>query len=122
MDFSFPQVYEALAAAFPEREAIVFRERRLRYADFVTLSRSRTMGPTCSELELYPIVHEIYRQARTRRTPIRLLGIALSNLGHFDEQLSLFDGGERLHRAVDAIRARFGFDSLHLATSTSRTR
>ena len=39
MDFSFPQVYEALAAAIPEREAIVFRDRRLSYARFVERSR-----------------------------------------------------------------------------------
>jgi fatty-acyl-CoA synthase len=39
LDFSFPQVYEALAAALPGRQAIVFRERRLTFADFVGRSR-----------------------------------------------------------------------------------
>ena len=28
---------------------------KLRYADFHTLTRSRTLAPTCSELELYPV-------------------------------------------------------------------
>jgi fatty-acyl-CoA synthase len=39
LDFSFPEVYEALAAALPDREAIVFRERRLGYGAFVERSR-----------------------------------------------------------------------------------
>ncbi len=39
MDFSFPQVYEALAEAIPEREAVVFRDRRLSFAAFVERSR-----------------------------------------------------------------------------------
>ena len=32
---------------------------KLRYADFHTLTRSRTLAPTSSELELYPIVKEM---------------------------------------------------------------
>jgi DNA polymerase-4 len=96
---------------------------KLRYADFQTLSRSRTITPTSSELELFPVVHELYRRARTRRRAIRLLGVALSNLGPYDEQLRLFDDDdETLHRAVDALRKRYGFDAMHLARSTTRDR
>ena len=39
MEFSFPDVWEALAAAVPEREAVVFRDRRLSFAAFVERSR-----------------------------------------------------------------------------------
>jgi DNA polymerase IV len=91
---------------------------KLRYADFETLQRSRTITPTCSELELYPVLYELFATARTRRTPIRLLGVCLSNLRRWDEQLSLFDGTEPLHRAVDDIRRRFGYDSLRIAQAT----
>ncbi len=45
-----------------------------------TLQRSRSITPTCSELELYPVIRDLFDQARTRRTAIRLLGICLSNL------------------------------------------
>jgi hypothetical protein len=31
------------------------------------------------------------------------------------EQLSLFDHTESLHRAVDGVRARFGYDALRIA-------
>ena len=86
------------------------------------MSRPRKRA-TSSELELYPIVKEIYEGARTRTTPIRLLGIALSNLGFYDEQLTLFDDDhERLHDAVDEIRGRWGFDAVRLATAVPAPR
>jgi DNA polymerase-4 len=88
---------------------------KLRYADFQTLQRSRTITPTCSELELYPVIRDIFDRARKRRTAIRLLGICLSNLRPYDQQLSLFDQSEPLYRAVDGIRKRFGYDALRVA-------
>ena len=88
---------------------------KLRYADFQTIQRSRTITPTCSELELYPVVHELFERARTRRTAIRLLGVCLSNLRPAGRQLCLFDRGEPLHRAVDSVRQRYGYDALRIA-------
>jgi DNA polymerase-4 len=88
---------------------------KLRYADFHTLTRSRTLCATSSELELYPVVKEMLAQARTRPLPVRLLGLQLSNLGVF-EQLSLFDQHERVSAAVDGIRQRYGFSMVTLAT------
>jgi DNA polymerase-4 len=93
---------------------------KLRYADFQTLLRSRTITPTCSELELYPVIRDLFDRARTRRTAIRLLGICLSNLRPYDEQLCLFDQIEPLHRAVDDIRERFGYEALRMAMAESR--
>jgi len=92
---------------------------KLRYADFQTLQRSRTLTPTCSELELYPVIRELFRRARTRRTAIRLLGIRLSNLRRQGAQLNLFDRGDPLHCAVDRVRQRYGYDSLRLALGDS---
>ena len=88
---------------------------KLRYADFQTLQRSRTLTPTCSELEVYPVVRELFERARTRRTAIRLLGVGLSNLQPSERQLSLFDPSAPLHRAMDGIRKRYGYDSLRIA-------
>jgi len=89
---------------------------KLRYADFQTLTRSQTTMATHSELELYPVVKEMFMAARTRPLPIRLLGVQLSNLGMF-EQLPLFDRNERVGAVVDRIRARFGFTKVSLATA-----
>ncbi len=93
---------------------------KLRYADFVTLSRSRTIRPTASEQELYPVICELYRRARTRPLRLRLLGVALSNLGEVDQQRCLFGDDTELRSTVDDIRARYGFDSLRLATASRR--
>jgi DNA polymerase IV len=93
---------------------------KLRYADFHTLTRSRTLSPTDSELELYPVVKEMLTSARTRSLPLRLLGLQLSNLGAF-EQLSLFDLHERVGAVVDEIRARYGFSVVTLATQLGGT-
>jgi DNA polymerase-4 len=94
---------------------------KLRYTDFQTLSRARSITPTNDELALYRIVLELYREARTRPLPIRLLGIALAKLRLDDVQLALFDRGERV-RAVDKVRDKFGYDAVHLASTLARDR
>ncbi len=127
-DIRDPSCIEAMLCSLCERVCWRARKRgvkartvtlKLRYADFQTLSRSRTMTPTCSELELYPVVRDLFVRARQRRTAIRLLGICLSNLRAYDEQLPLFDQGERLHRTVDGIRKRYGYEALRIALSES---
>jgi DNA polymerase-4 len=130
-DVRDPSCIESMLCSLSERVCWRARKRgmkartvtlKLRYADFQTLLRSRTITPTCSELELYPVVRELYDRARTRRTAIRLLGICLSNLRPAEQQLSLFDGGEPLHRAMDGIRQRFGYESLGIALAASRVK
>jgi DNA polymerase-4 len=88
---------------------------KLRYSDFHTLTRARTLFPTSSELELYPVVKELLTLARTRSLPVRLLGIQLSNLGIF-EQLPLFDQPDKIGAVVDDIRERYGFSMIGLGT------
>jgi DNA polymerase-4 len=95
---------------------------KLRYADFETLLRSRTVTPTSSELELYPVVRDLFARARTRRTAIRLLGLCLSGLRPAGVQLSLFDTSTPLHRAVDGVRERYGYDAVGIALAGARKR
>jgi DNA polymerase-4 len=123
-DVRDPECIASMLCSLCERVCFRARKRgvkartvslKLRYADFQTLTRARTITPTCSELELYPVIRDLFAAARTRRAPIRLLGICLSNLRSYDEQLCLFDGNEPLHRAVDGIRKRFGYDALRIA-------
>lgn len=90
---------------------------KLRYTDFRTISRARTITPTSDDFELHRIVVEIYREAREGTLPIRLLGIQVSKLRLAAAQLSLFDGDERRGEAVDTIRDRFGYHAVHLASS-----
>ena len=129
-DVTDPASIEAVLCGLCERVCWRARKRhvkartitlKLRYADFHTLTRSHTTMATNSELELYPIVKEMFAAARTRPLPIRLLGMQLSNLGVF-EQLSLFDRNERVGAVVDTIRQRFGFETVSLATAQRHER
>ncbi len=129
-DVGDSRVIEAMLSGLCERVCWRARKRgikartvtlKLRYADFHTITRARTITPTCSELELYPVIQEIFEAAYTRRLPVRLLGIALSNLGLFDDQLELFQTGQpELHGAMDQIREKFGFDAIRLAPNKKR--
>ena len=131
-DVSDPRGIERMLSSLCQRVCWRARKRgvrartvtlRLRYADFHTITRSRTITPTHSERTLYPIIVDIYRRARTRQLPIRLLGIGLSNLDQPSAQLGLFEGGdERLLGAVDAIRKRYGYEAMEMAHSISAPR
>src|SRR5512138_3888217 len=83
-DVSDAAVIQSVLCGLCERVCWRARKRRikartvtlkLRYADFHTLTRSRTLAPTSSELELYPVLEEMLATARTRSLPIRLLGL-----------------------------------------------
>jgi DNA polymerase-4 len=128
-DVSDPASIESVLCGLCERVCWRARKRgikartvslKLRYADFHTLTRARTLFPTSSELELYPVVRDLFVQARTRALPIRLLGIQLSNLGVF-EQLPLFDGPEKVGSVIDGIRSRYGFSMISLGTRLGGT-
>ena len=127
-DVRDPACIEAMLCSLCERVCFRARKRgvkartvtlKLRYADFETLQRSQTITATCSELELFAVVERLFKQARKRRTAIRLLGIRLSNLEPVDLQLSLFDH-EKLHQTMDGIRKRYGYDALRIALGDSR--
>ncbi len=95
---------------------------RLRYSDFDTITRSRTITPTSVDVDVHRAVRWLYRRARTRPLSIRLLGVALSNLSLEEPQLRLrsFEADDRRGRTVDAVREKFGYDAVHLATTLPR--
>jgi DNA polymerase-4 len=97
---------------------------RLRYVDFETIARSRMITPTNVDVEVHRAVLALYRRARSRPLAVRLLGIALSKLSLEGPQLELptMDGGARRARTVDAVREKYGYDSVHFATTTERKR
>jgi DNA polymerase-4 len=97
---------------------------RLRYADFDTITRSSTIAPSNVDVEIHRAALALYRRARTRRLRVRLLGVALSKLSLEGPQLELptMDGGARRARMVDAVREKYGYDAVHLATTVDRGR
>ena len=98
---------------------------KVRDSDFKTRSRARTT-PQSLETDgtLFTLARELLRELRTvRRTPVRLLGVGLTNFttGTDPEQLGMFDEedegleterGRMLGKAVDSLRERFGDHSI----------
>jgi len=91
---------------------------KIRYEDFETLDRSRTLPqPNNRDDALYSVADDLMKKAITRRVGIRLIGVGLSNLTPCFHQVNLFDEGawlkgRRRLEAVDKTRRRFGFDSV----------
>ncbi len=86
---------------------------KLRYSDFVTITRARTIRPTDDDKIVYDTAAELFRKSYTRRVSIRLVGIHLSKLNHFGEQEVLFEDEDivrkRMLRAIMKIRDKYGY-------------
>jgi DNA polymerase-4 len=98
----------------------------IRYAGFDTYTRSRTMQePVHLDADIQRVFQLLFEQHRNKKRKIRLLGTALSNLTHGGEQLDLLDAGrreklEKLTRAADGLRDRFGFGKIQFGGSLKR--
>ncbi len=99
---------------------------KLRFADFHTLTRSRTRSPTCDEAVVLEVVRALYRRARGERAlPVRLVGVRLTHLERPAPQLALpfHAPAPGVDRAIDDVRRRFGYDAIRLgATPTAGAR
>jgi len=95
----------------------------IRYAGFDTYTRAKTLGePTQLDADIFAAFQNLFRQHRDHRRKIRLLGVSLSGLAHGAEQLDLLSAErraklERLTRATDLLRDRFGFGSVQFGGS-----
>ena len=104
----------------------------IRYAGFDTYTRSKTLGePIQFDSDAFAIFLSLFREHRDTRRKVRLLGVALSSFTHGNGQLDLLDAQrhaklDRLTRAADSLRDRFGFDKIQfggsLRTETSKPR
>jgi DNA polymerase IV len=98
----------------------------IRYAGFDTYTRSRTMPePVHLDADIQRVFLSLFEEHRNKKRKIRLLGTALSNLTHGGEQLDLLDAArreklEKLTRAADGLRDRFGFEKLQFGGSLKR--
>ena len=91
----------------------------IRSNDFRNKSHQRQLDlPTDVTSEAYEIAVGLFTELWDRQTPLRLLGISLTNLiREEDAQMSLFNDGSRekarkLDRAVDAIRGKYGSEAI----------
>jgi DNA polymerase-4 len=96
---------------------------KLRYATFKTLTRDVTLDePTHLDSVIFENVLRLFDRAWNRKQKIRLLGVRASNLekGVFQRGLLEAPQREKLDRvlkAADKVRDRFGFDAVKLARS-----
>jgi DNA polymerase-4 len=98
----------------------------IRYAGFDTYTRSQTMPePAYLDADIQRVFLSLFEEHRNKKRKIRLLGTALSNLTHGGEQLNLLDAArreklEKLTRAADDLRNRFGFGKIQFGGSLKR--
>ena len=87
---------------------------KLRYADFRTITRLRTLpAASDNDTEIYEVARDLLARLRLGRMPVRLVGVSMSNLAGEGAPLQLRLGEDGAAwaaavRAADAVRARFG--------------
>ncbi len=103
-------------------------------SDGMEAERGTTLArPTDVDFDLYPVARALLARAWTRRVRVRRLAVRMDRPAAPDPQLGLFDapadgnaagavslrrpdGARRdLARAVDRVRARFAWDTIHVA-------
>ena len=95
---------------------------KLRYADFTTLTRRRTLtNPTQDEMMFYEVARQLLAVEKIEGKRIRLIGIGGSNLVAPEVQPDLFERKDakraRLSKAVDELRGKLGAGSIKRGTS-----
>ena len=93
---------------------------KVRFADFSTINRSKTMAlPIDGTHEIYEVVKGLYEALRIERARLRLVGVSLENLSSSaPEQMVLGareSGWRQADGAIDRARARFGAGSVRPA-------
>lgn len=91
---------------------------KLRYSDFTTLTRAKTLSePTSVDRRVGDTARALFRRVWNAGERVRLLGVGVSDLQPEPGQANLFDDGrwQRTLEAVDDLRRRFGPDAVALA-------
>ncbi|MFT7518374.1 MAG: DNA polymerase-4 [Kiritimatiellia bacterium] len=93
---------------------------KIRFSDFHTISRGRTVSPTHAEADVLALTRDLLDLAWTRGRPLRLLGVCLSNLVGQERQLRLplgVDSTPDVGGAIDAVRLKFGYDAIRMGST-----
>ena len=91
---------------------------KLRYADFTTITRRHTLPQTSdTDQTIFDTGLKLLKKALSQeKQPIRLIGIGVSSLTEPGRQLDMLDASsqrqERLNKAIDRIRQKYGFTAI----------
>jgi DNA polymerase IV len=91
---------------------------KIRYRDFTTTSKQTTIDYTLRDDELIATAKDLFHKLYKTGTPVRLLGVRLSELTNNAVQTNLFeDAGKKneLYKAIDDVKNRFGKAALKKA-------
>jgi len=91
---------------------------KLRYSDFTTLTRDRSVEEINGDPEIFRVASDLLRQNFDLTRKLRLIGIRLSSLVEIEQlELDLVGRGSKdrdILTAVDKLRKRFGDDVISL--------
>jgi DNA polymerase IV len=97
----------------------------LRFSNFVTITRSESL-PDASDLDsvFLAIIRKLFSRAWDGKADLRLVGVALSSFSGGPQQFDLLDPErreklERLAKAADRLRDKFGFSKVQFGGSIS---
>ena len=95
----------------------------VRFANFTTITRSHTLAePSDLDTVFLKAVRELFQHAWNGKALLRLVGVALTSFSAGSAQYDLLDPErgeklERLARATDKLRDRFGFSKVQFGGS-----
>jgi DNA polymerase-4 len=84
---------------------------KIRYGDFTTFSKQTTIDYTLRDDELITVAKELFHKLYEAGTPIRLLGVRLTDLTNNAVQANLFDDAAKkyeLYKAIDDVKNKYG--------------
>lgn len=127
-DSTDPAFLESTLSWLVEKAASQLREEglrarcvslKLRDSNFKTVTRSHTLNEAaCEDHVIFDTVVGLFRKLFTRRTRVRLIGVALTSLtSGVPLQMELFENldakqWQKLYQGIDLIRDKYGFRSI----------
>ena len=94
---------------------------KVRFADFKTISRSKTLDlPTTGTQEIFEVAKSLFLGLELDRVLVRLVGVSLDSLVENDDVKQMVLGErtsswQQADRAIDRVKAKFGSGSLRPA-------
>ena len=96
---------------------------KIRYPDFETRSRQTTITPSCRDDQFIPAAIQLLQDLYATGTPVRLLGVKLSEFTREPSQPTLFEDvakKQHLYQAIDDVKNKFGKTALQKARTVKK--